>query len=121
MAKAQPRILVVTDSRDTRTLLEFALSEAGLQVFSAPSKKSALLQIDVVIPHVIVLDSCAPGIVEEDTLHRIREHSTVPVIVLNGVNNPTRRASLEADVAAYLPQPLDVQELYARIQHLLPQ
>jgi two-component system OmpR family response regulator len=120
MAKTQPRILIVADSRDTHTLLQFALSEAGFQVFSAPSEKSALLQIDVVAPHLIILDAQVKGLLEAQKLQRFQERSAVPIITLDGPDGQDQRTQETVGTAVRLSWPLDIQQLYACIRNLLP-
>jgi DNA-binding response OmpR family regulator len=119
MGKAQTRILIANNRRDMRTLLELALSDAGFQVFSAPSGKSALLQMDVVSPQLIILDGQMPGMDGWETLRRIRAQSAVPVIVLLGLDGDNQPACLAAGADACLVEPFNIQELFARVYTLL--
>jgi DNA-binding response OmpR family regulator len=119
MEKAQARILIAANNRATRTLLELALSEAGFQVFSAPSGNSALLQMDVVAPQLVVLDGQLPEMDGWEPLRRIRERSTVPIVVFAGPADDAGQSCLEAGADVCLPNPLDIQELDSQVRALL--
>jgi DNA-binding response OmpR family regulator len=114
------KVLIVEDSQDVRTLLEMALSHGGFQIFSAPTGNSALLQLDIVKPDLIILDILMPGLDGWETLRRVRETSNVPVIVLTGLNNrKTRKYCREFGADYCMIKPVDIPELKVMAGRLL--
>jgi two-component system response regulator MprA len=120
---APPKLLIVDGNRHTWTMLELALGYGAdrCQVFSAPSGHSALLQLGVLQPDLILLALAAPGGEGWDTLRRIRAVSRVPILALAAEDTPEiALRSLEQGAAYCLRQPLALQELRARVRALLP-
>lgn len=118
----QAKILIVEADREIRTRLEFAFAYGGngYQVFTAPSGSSALLQFGIVQPDVILLD-VGPGSPDGwDTLRRLRELSTVPVIALSSQDEPAVTIkSLEWGADYCMAIPFSIHELRARVRALL--
>jgi DNA-binding response OmpR family regulator len=116
----RPRVLIVDDNQGTRILLELALSHQGFQVFSAPSGTSALLQLRVVQPDLIILDILMPGIDGWDTLEQIRAFSNIPIIVLTALDDPNvKKKSLAQGANACLTKPLNLRDLRAQASALV--
>ena len=118
MKNTRQRILIIEDSQDTRTLLEMALSRKGYQVFMAPNGKSALRQMSIVQPDLILLDLMMAEMDGWEVLKQVRVNSRVPVIVLSAQNNQTEKAKLYG-ANDYLVKPINLNSLQNRIQHLL--
>lgn len=117
----QGKILIVEDDQDARTMLEFALSHVGYQVFVAPTGSSALLQFDAIRPDVVLLDIMMPGIDGWETLRHIRESSHAAVIVLTGLDDRSVKARCrEYGAYACLIKPVNLRQLYATVQACLP-
>lgn len=113
--KERPRVLIVDDDQDVRTLLELALSHAGFQVFSAPNGSSALLQLRVVQPDLVILDVLMPEPDGWRTLQQIREFSSVPILILTALTAPdVKQQCLAQGADSYLTKPIDVQNLQAQ-------
>jgi two-component system KDP operon response regulator KdpE len=118
--KERPKVLIVDDDQDVRTLLELALSHAGFQVFSAPNGSSALLQLRVVQPDLVILDVLMPEPDGWRTLQHIREFSSVPILILTALNESgVGQKCLALGADSYLKKPVDVQKLQARAQALV--
>jgi DNA-binding response OmpR family regulator len=118
----QAKLLVIEGDSTTRTMLELALSYGGngFRVFTAPSGRSALLQLGIVQPDLILLDVTPPGGEGLDTLARIRALSTVPVIAFSAQNDQdTIVRSLEGGADYCLTKPPGIRELKARVRALL--
>src|SRR5262249_7226145 len=77
-----PRILVVDDDPDIRTLLRELLGRAGYRVDVAPDGRAALRQLFEAPPALVLLDVNMPQLDGYQTLDRIRDLSDVPVIML---------------------------------------
>ena len=111
----RPRVLIVDDDQAVRTLLELALSHGGFQVFSAPNGSSALLQIRVIQPDLVILDLLMPDPDGWRTLQKIREVSAVPILILTALNEPDMaKKCLARGADGCLFKPIDMQVLHTR-------
>ena len=116
----RPRVLIVDDDQDVRTLLELALSHGGFQVSSAPNGSSALLQLRVVQPDVVILDILMPAPDGWETLRQIRALSNVPVLILTASNEAgLEHKCLARGANGCLRKPVDVWKLQARTWALI--
>jgi CheY-like chemotaxis protein len=70
----EAKVLIVEQNPDRRTMLELALSYYSREsrVFTARNSRSALLQLGIVQPDLILLDLTSPDGDEWETLQRIR-------------------------------------------------
>ena len=76
------RVLVADDHPPTVTLIRSALEAKGLTVTSASNGAECLLAIDTEKPDLVVLDVIMPIMDGFTACERIREFSTVPIIIL---------------------------------------
>ncbi|HJU72960.1 MAG TPA: sigma-54 dependent transcriptional regulator [Gemmatimonadaceae bacterium] len=109
----RPRVLIVEDDRQTRSLLATVLSDSGYETQDVDSGEAALDALNGDPPDVILLDLHMPGLSGLETLARLRARQ-VPTraIVMTG------DASLESSIQAlrlgafdYLTKPLNRREL----------
>jgi len=115
-----PRILVVDDDEDIRSLLRELLHRAGYQVDDAPNGRAALRQLFEAPPALVLLDVSMPELDGYQTLERIRDLSDVPVIMLTARTQELERVrGLASGADDYVSKPFGRQELLARIQALL--
>ncbi len=115
-----PTILVVDDEPRMLTMLELALGAAGYQVRTAPDAEGAwrILQEDALA--LVVLDVMMPGTSGLELCGRIREHSSVPVILLTARDGAADRVEgLEAGADDYLAKPFSPRELVLRVGAIL--
>jgi two-component system OmpR family response regulator len=118
--ETSPRILIVDDDREIRTLLAEYLEGNGLlteAVADGPAMRKALEKAHF---DLIVLDLTLPG---EDGLslcRTLRARSNVPVIMLTARAEALDRIlGLEMGADDYLPKPFEPRELLARIRSVL--
>ena len=115
-----PRILVVDDDEDIRSLLRELLDRAGYRVEEAPNGRAALRQLFETPPALVLLDVTMPELDGYQTLERIRDLSDVPVIMLTARTQELERVrGLASGADDYVSKPFGRQELLARIQALL--
>jgi len=115
-----PKLLVVDDEEDLQQLLRAMLERRGYEVLSANGGLQAIRLLYHERPDLILLDVMMPGMDGWETLKRIREMSTVPVIMLTALGEVTHIVQgLHIGADDYISKPFDREELVARIEALL--
>jgi two-component system KDP operon response regulator KdpE len=111
------RILVIDDEAQIRRLLEITLSNLGWEVFTAPTGLEGLEAVRGAKPELILLDLNLPDMTGMELLGRLREWSSVPVIVIS-VRDAERDIVelLNAGADDYVAKPFYTNELIARIE-----
>ena len=111
------RLLIIEDDPDIRALLSEFLAREGYDVMTLENGRLATQTVESFAPALVVLDLMLPG---EDGLsicRRIRQHSTVPVIMLTAKSAEVDRiVGLELGADDYLGKPFNPRELLARIR-----
>ena len=114
------QILVVEDDNDINKLLCNIIRKSGYTAQSAYSGTEAMLYIKKREWDMVLLDLILPGITGEEALLRIREHSSVPVIIISAKGEAqTKVNSLRTGADDYITKPFDIEEVSARIDSLL--
>lgn len=118
---ARPRVILVDDEAAITANLSPFLERAGFEVAVAADGVSALAQIAVFRPDLIVLDVLMPQMNGREVLRRLRKaENWTPVILLTQVGGATERAmAIEEGADDYLNKPFDPYELVARIRAIL--
>jgi len=115
-----PSILLVDDDPQLIRLVRANLESVGYRVLVAMDAHSALKLVEMETPDMIILDIMLPEIDGYELCQRIREFSSIPIIMLTAKvedNDKVRGLKLGAD--DYLTKPFSVQELLARIEAVL--
>ena len=110
-------VLVVDDEKSLRDFIRRNLEVRGYKVKTAGNGLEALAIFDNEYIDLVILDVMMPNMDGLETIKRIREKSTVPVIVLSALGeeqDKVRALNLGAD--DYLSKPFGVKELLARVQ-----
>ena len=111
------RVLMVDDDPQLRVMLGYALRQDGFVVEEASSGEDALEILRREQPDVVLLDVLMPGIGGVETCRRIREQSSVPIIMLTALGRDEDVvAGLEAGADDYCTKPLSLVQLVARIK-----
>ena len=114
------RILVVDDEPQILRSLQVSLESKGYSVTTADTGEEALRSMTSRRPDVIVIDLVLPGIDGIEVTRRVREQSTVPIIVLSAIGDERKKVeALELGADDYVTKPFGVPELLARIVSLL--
>jgi CheY-like chemotaxis protein len=120
-----PTILVVDDTRETRTLMRRLLTRAGMDVVEAESGEAAIRAIETSRPDLVVLDLRLPGISGFDVARWVRAHAD-PAIANTALLACS--ASIQPEVQAearaagcddFEGKPFDVPNFAPRIRDLL--
>jgi DNA-binding response OmpR family regulator len=113
-------VLVVDDDADVRALVCELLARAGYEVSEAPNGREALRLLYDERPDLIVLDVSMPELDGWATLERVREVSSVPVVMLSALGAELEKVrALRAGADDYVTKPFGRQELLARIESVL--
>lgn len=115
----RPTVLVVDDEQRMREMIKIYL-QAEFEVCEAGDGLSALRQMRAVEPDLVLLDVMMPNLDGWETLKRLRETTSVPVIMLTARGDvPDRLQGLRMGADDYVAKPFDGRELAARIQAVL--
>jgi two-component system KDP operon response regulator KdpE len=111
------RILVIDDEPAIRRAVERNLAGHGFDVRGADSGEEGLDLETRYHPDLVLLDMVLPDIRGTDVIARLRERTSIPIIVLSvrGAEAEKVRA-LELGADDYLTKPFGVDELLARIR-----
>jgi DNA-binding response OmpR family regulator len=113
-------VLVVDDDADVRTLVCELLARAGYTVSQAPDGREALRLLYDERPDLVVLDVSMPELDGWATLERIRELSSVPVVMLSALGAELEKVrALRGGADDYVTKPFGRQELLARVESVL--
>ena len=111
------KILVVDDEPLITESLEYSLQQEGFQVLVAHDGPQAIQLAREAAPDLIVLDIMLPGMDGWEVCRRLRQESTVPIIMLTARGQEIDRVlGLELGADDYLPKPFSFRELLARMR-----
>ncbi|WP_219216167.1 sigma 54-interacting transcriptional regulator [Variovorax boronicumulans] len=115
------RLLVVDDDPDLLRLLSMRLNGAGYQVTAVTSAESALTQLEIEHPQLVLSDVRLPGRDGLALFDEIRKHHpTLPVILLTAHGTiPDAVEATARGVFTYLTKPYDARELLEKISQAL--
>jgi adenylate cyclase len=121
--KGPHRILVVDDTAQNVRLLADILAARDYAVSTAASGREALEQLDKEMPDLVLLDVVMPEMSGYEVCRRIRENPVsrmVPVVLVTALDlDEERIKGIEAGADDFLPKPIRVTELLARVRSLL--
>jgi len=114
------KILVVEDELKIARLVRDYLQQAGFAVLEASDGSAALSLAKSKKPDMVVLDLGLPEMDGLDVTRRLRETSSVPIIMLTARSEESDRiVGLELGADDYIVKPFSPKELVARIRAVL--
>lgn len=114
------RILLVDDEILITDSLTYSFQKEGFEVKTVADGNSALQAVQEFRPDLIVLDLMLPDISGLEVCRRLRNTSSIPVIMLTARGEEIDRVlGLEVGADDYLAKPFSFRELLARIHALL--
>ncbi len=112
-----PNILVVDDEKPLREFISRNLAARGFHVFSAANGLEALAIFHAERLDLIILDVMMPHMDGLELCRRIRQRSTVPILILTALGEEADKvAALDMGADDYLTKPFGVDELLARVR-----
>ncbi len=116
----QAQLLIVEDDRKLCRLVKAYLEPLGYAVTVAHNGPDGLGRALTEKFDAIILDVMLPGLNGFELLKRLREKSTVPVLMLTGLGDESDRvAGLEIGADDYLPKTFSTRELLARLRAVI--
>ena len=117
----QNHILIIDDDLSLTELIKKFLENHKFKVSSFDHPTNALNGLDKKHDYdLIILDIMLPEIDGFQVLRKIRQNSTIPIIMLTARGEVSDRVvGLELGADDYLPKPFEPEELIARIQSIL--
>ncbi|WP_439391488.1 ATP-binding protein [Ideonella sp. YS5] len=122
-AGPRKRLLVADDLPLNRQFLGALLQPLGFGIVEAADGEQALAKLVDERPDLVLMDMSMPGLSGLEATRRIRglpRGDGVPVIALTAqTSQMTRQAALAAGATAFLPKPVQREELLSKIGELL--
>jgi DNA-binding response OmpR family regulator len=113
-------VLLIDDDRRLGVLLTEYLARFGFAVDVATHPEDGLRALKNTQPEILILDVMLPDMDGFAVCRRVRETSSVPIIMLTARGDVMDRiVGLELGADDYLPKPFEPRELVARIQAVL--
>ena len=113
-------ILIVEDEQQTSRMVRFYLEQEGFNVSIASSGPTGETLFHQQNPSLVILDIMLPGFDGLELCRRIRQHSSVPIMLLTARSEDVDKAiGLGIGADDYLTKPFSPTELIARIKALL--
>lgn len=110
------KILIADDEPDILNLIRLSLEECGYQVATAHNGKEACEKFSSQHFDLVILDVMMPVLDGFNAVRKIRESSTVPVILLTArVDDMDKVLGLGLGADDYIAKPFSVAELAARV------
>jgi two-component system KDP operon response regulator KdpE len=119
-ASEKKLILAVDDEPKMTRFIRLNLELEGYAVSEATDGLQALAKVREELPDLVLLDVMMPEMSGFETLERIREFSSVPVIMLTAKGEEEDKVhGLELGADDYVTKPFSPRELSSRIKALL--
>jgi two-component system, OmpR family, KDP operon response regulator KdpE len=110
-------VLVIEDEAPIRKFLRAALEGQGFAVHESVTGRDGIAQAATRAPDLVLLDLGLPDVDGLDVVRRLREWSTVPVLVLTARGREDDKIRvLDAGADDYVTKPFAMGELLARIR-----
>lgn len=115
-----PTVVVVEDEAQIRRFLRATLVSQDYRCFEATTGAGGLVEVACRQPDLVILDLGLPDLDGIEVIRRLREWTSVPIIVLSARGDEHDKiAALDAGADDYVSKPFGVGELLARMRSTL--
>jgi two-component system KDP operon response regulator KdpE len=112
-----PVVVLVEDEPQIRRFLRATLTGQGYRLFEATTGAAGIIEVGSRQPDVVIIDLGLPDMDGTDVIRRLREWTTVPIIVLSARGQERDKVTaLDAGADDYVSKPFGAGELLARIR-----
>ena len=114
------KILIVDDDENIAELISLYLTKECFDTKMVYDGEDALVAFDTYKPNLVLLDLMLPGIDGYQVCREIRNHSSVPIIMLSAKGEVFDKVlGLELGADDYIIKPFDPKEMVARVRAVL--
>ena len=114
------KILVVDDEKSITDICKIYLEREGYEVYISNDGKDALEKIAKTEFDMLILDLMLPHYTGEEITRKVREKSTVPIIMLTAKQSEQSKIEgLSIGADDYITKPFSMKELVVRVNTLL--
>jgi two-component system, OmpR family, KDP operon response regulator KdpE len=111
------KVLVVDDDPALAKALRIGLTARGDRVTTTHSGTDAISQVALISPDLVILDLGLPDLDGLEVCRRIREFSSVPIVVLSAYGDEHRKVeALDGGADDFITKPFGMAELEARLR-----
>jgi DNA-binding response OmpR family regulator len=117
---AKQRIMIVDDDENINELISLYLNKECFETKMVYDGESALKELSIFKPNLIILDLMLPGIDGYQVCREIRKTNNVPIIMLSAKGETFDKVlGLELGADDYMIKPFETKELVARVKAVL--
>ncbi|HEX3175942.1 MAG TPA: response regulator [Methylomirabilota bacterium] len=114
---SEPVVVLIEDEPQIRRFLRATLGSQGYRLFEAGTGADGLVEAASRQPDVVIVDLGLPDLDGLEVIRRLREWSTVPIIVLSARGQEAEKVkALDAGADDYVSKPFGADELLARLR-----
>ena len=114
---AEPVVVLIEDDPEVRGFVRTGLLEQGYRLFEAPTGVDGLTEAANNRPDVVVVERDLPDMDGIEVVRRLREWTSVPVVVLSARDQESDKVeALDAGADDYVTRPFGIGEFLARIR-----
>ena len=117
MTESRPTILIVEDEPEIRRFLRASLGAEGYRVVESATGRRGVIDAGTHKPDLVIIDLGLPDLDGIAVVKRIREWSTVPILILSArVHERSKIDALDAGADDYVTKPFGMGEVLARVR-----
>jgi two-component system KDP operon response regulator KdpE len=117
VSQQQPLVLVVEDEAQMRTFVKIALEAYGFTTLEAATAEDGIRQAAAHVPDIVLLDLGLPDGDGSEVTRRIREWSSLPILVISARDAEASKVkALDEGADDYITKPFGAAELMARVR-----